>query len=941
MSVDHGGADVTISSDTTWYGRHYNIGAFVLNSGVTLNIDGYDGSSDKGWLTIEADTIDIQGTIYGKGKGYKGGDGGDGGNGGTGENGDYLESGENGSSGNGPYGGAGGAGGLKGNCAGRNGSNGADGGYAGTSVNGDTSTDETVYMGSGGGGAGGGAGGHSGASVCPNNNYNGGGGAGGGAGGPGGGCLRLYANTSLSISGTINLTGSLAGNGSNGTRPTCRWTARGYGGSGGSANSSGSSLGGTGGLGCNPGQESGLGNRTESKGGNGGTGGAGAGGGLLIKCYTSGGINISGTIDVRGGNDKTSNAGTVKIFYVDSYTNTGTIHSGRTYASDFEVITIPSTTFTWAFWVYRNDNSDNRPLIHYYDNLFYIGFNQNEVVYGIPSTFERTYTVGDISGVWKHIALVKEASTYKLYIDGSLVDTYTNSASIQFCHTLYIGKKDSDYFNGRIDDLRLYDEALSADDISAIYNSGSGTETDQPVYYLVPYSNSSEAQEGSYCMKVVADATDSLNQTLTRTLSSYINLSQHDQIKFKVRASRTGSNFKVKIHDSGGTWTEYTPNIAAADTWQEETWDISGVSASDKDTIDKIQIEITDASADNTIYIDEMYAGDKSFAGQAYYSISPSVNFDDGVTVEWNNKLITFYGDENTDSCAVKVCDGTQNETVTVRQYPHGIETVGTTSLFFCVDTTNDFHKYRLTVKDTTYTLYMDGQKILTGTVKSETTSDAIQFGDISSTAGDNTKVEWSYFRYYIGNAYDPVDTSSVAGCLISEVTLWNKNLTGDEISTLYNFDNSVRVTLGLSWKDILWTNHIPAKFVSKRFGTSDLTTTSTTYTQIDDMVYYISKGTWSWKGIYTDAMKLSTGGADQKLNLILDLFDRDWSNIRTHTWQHSHISGKNALPVVVTNTIIGRYGECKVAPYWYVPTSSTGTSVGNGRIVTVYERKY
>jgi hypothetical protein len=123
------------------------------------------------------------------------------------------------------------------------------------------------------------------------------------------------------------------------------------------------------------------------------------------------------------------------------------------------------------------------------------------------------------------------------------------------------------------------------------------------------YSEDTIKEQGSYSLKGIAKITASLNDTLTRTVSPTIDLSNLTQIKFDIRASRTGSNIKMGIHDSGGTTTEHTANIASADTWQIETWDISGVSNANKDVIDSIIVTIVNADADNTFYIDNMYGG--------------------------------------------------------------------------------------------------------------------------------------------------------------------------------------------------------------------------------------------------------------------------------------------------------------------------------------------
>lgn len=122
------------------------------------------------------------------------------------------------------------------------------------------------------------------------------------------------------------------------------------------------------------------------------------------------------------------------------------------------------------------------------------------------------------------------------------------------------------------------------------------------------YSEDTIKQQGSYSLRVIAIQSNSLNKTLTKTLTDYLDYSIMDVIKLEVRASRTGSNIKLKIHDTGGTTSEHTINIASADTWQTETWDISGIAVGNRDTIDKIIIEIINADAINTLYFDNMYS---------------------------------------------------------------------------------------------------------------------------------------------------------------------------------------------------------------------------------------------------------------------------------------------------------------------------------------------
>lgn len=130
----------------------------------------------------------------------------------------------------------------------------------------------------------------------------------------------------------------------------------------------------------------------------------------------------------------------------------------------------------------------------------------------------------------------------------------------------------------------------------------------QDYIHLQDYSEATIKSQGTYSLKAVALITDSLNDTLTRTVSPTIDLTGMSQIKLDMYASRTGSNIKIGIHDSGGTTTELTPSVSSANTWETKTWDISAVSDANKDVIDSVIITIVNADAANTWYIDNMFA---------------------------------------------------------------------------------------------------------------------------------------------------------------------------------------------------------------------------------------------------------------------------------------------------------------------------------------------
>ena len=123
---------------------------------------------------------------------------------------------------------------------------------------------------------------------------------------------------------------------------------------------------------------------------------------------------------------------------------------------------------------------------------------------------------------------------------------------------------------------------------------------------LQSYSEDTIVQQGSYSLKGIA-TTDALNDTLTKTTT--LDLSNSQGIEYDIRASRTGSNIKIGLHDSGGTTSEHTANVSSANTNQTESWDISGIADANKDDIDEVIITILNDDAENTFYIDDLKWG--------------------------------------------------------------------------------------------------------------------------------------------------------------------------------------------------------------------------------------------------------------------------------------------------------------------------------------------
>ncbi len=208
-----------------------------------------------------------------------------------------------------------------------------------------------------------------------------------------------------------------------------------------------------------------------------------------------------------------------------------------------------------------------------------------------------------------HVEVVRSGANLFMFIDGSQIgstgnvgtDTIFNADELLHIGGRHNGGSVDLLLNGWLDNTRI-DKGVARN------TSDFTAPTAEYIVALQSFSEGTIITQGANSLKVIAEATNSLNDTLTRDLTgSEIDLSGIDEIRLSVRASRIGTNISIAIHDSGGTTTTKTITIAVADTFETISWDISGVSDANKDDIDSIIIKITNADADNTFYIDNLF----------------------------------------------------------------------------------------------------------------------------------------------------------------------------------------------------------------------------------------------------------------------------------------------------------------------------------------------
>jgi hypothetical protein len=143
--------------------------------------------------------------------------------------------------------------------------------------------------------------------------------------------------------------------------------------------------------------------------------------------------------------------------------------------------------FSASLWVKLDDVSTTQDFFGRYGNStgrFYFGISGTKVRAAIGTSYDTsTLSHGMSTGTWYHVAYTfsgGSSGTFTYYLNGSSVGTIsftwtTDSGSYEPMHIGGLkngGNVHQNPTNGKLDELALYNSALSASDITAIYNSG-------------------------------------------------------------------------------------------------------------------------------------------------------------------------------------------------------------------------------------------------------------------------------------------------------------------------------------------------------------------------------------------------------------------------------------------------------------------------------------
>lgn len=202
-------------------------------------------------------------------------------------------------------------------------------------------------------------------------------------------------------------------------------------------------------------------------------------------------LKFDGDLSDASGNGNNAECTYGTITYTDGIYGQAAVFNGKSYAEIADSASLDLNNFTISLWAYKTKNfnsdkripyiykgededswatpysiyemQDNMPMIYLHDTLDDTEMNQFTVT-GNPIDVRK----------WFLLTATYNGSEVRLYENGTMMKKVSVTGDpADTIGSLYIGMMDGEYyFNGYMDDLRIYDRGLAASEVTKLYEDG-------------------------------------------------------------------------------------------------------------------------------------------------------------------------------------------------------------------------------------------------------------------------------------------------------------------------------------------------------------------------------------------------------------------------------------------------------------------------------------
>ncbi|NED13728.1 LamG-like jellyroll fold domain-containing protein [Streptomyces sp. SID9124] len=111
------------------------------------------------------------------------------------------------------------------------------------------------------------------------------------------------------------------------------------------------------------------------------------------------------------------------------------------------------------------------------ENPFYLQYGQGAFAFSTPGAHRARAEMTPELGHWYHLVGVRSGDRIKLYVDGKLASTTEAGSADVSSGALSVGRAkwsgdNTDFWNGSVDQVQVYDKALTDQEVTALYDGG-------------------------------------------------------------------------------------------------------------------------------------------------------------------------------------------------------------------------------------------------------------------------------------------------------------------------------------------------------------------------------------------------------------------------------------------------------------------------------------